>query len=239
MSEASLDPVTAESRMVSAPGGPLHVMDSPGVEPALVLMHGFPDDSRIYDRLARLLAPRRVVAVDWLGYGRSGRVEPGPFDGAQHQRELRSVLDSLELGRVGLVGHDASGPDAIDFTLGQPDRVGHRMLLNTYYGHAPALRHPRAVAGRQADNRQHGGPRRDRHRPRSLGAQQPGDRGRGRRVDRARPARATGRHRRRRLLPRLIRRTVDHRRLDRRQRWHVARSSRSLTPGVPDPAAAR
>jgi hypothetical protein len=30
------------------------------------------------------------------------------------------VLDSLELGQVGLVAHDASGPDAIDFALGAP-----------------------------------------------------------------------------------------------------------------------
>ena len=127
------------------PGGRLNVRDFPGVESALVVMHGFPDDSRIYDRLAPLLAPRRVLAVDWLGYGCSERAEPGPFDGAQHQRQLRAVLDSLEPGRVGLVAHDASGPDAIDFALGEPDRVGHLMLLNTYYGHAPALRLPEMI----------------------------------------------------------------------------------------------
>jgi haloalkane dehalogenase len=145
MSEASLGSVTAESRMVPVPGGLLHVKDFPGAGPALVVMHGFPDDSRIYDRLAPLLAPRRVVAVDWLGYGRSNRVPPGPFDGARHQRELHAVLDSLELGRVGLVGHDASGPDAIDFALGEPGRVGHLILLNTYYGHAPAGRFPEMI----------------------------------------------------------------------------------------------
>jgi pimeloyl-ACP methyl ester carboxylesterase len=131
--------------MVSASGGRLHVTDFPGDEPALVVMHGFPDDSRIYDRLAPLLAPRRVVAVDWLGYGRSDRVEPGPFDSAQHQRELRAVLDSLELGQVGLVGHDASGPDAIDFALGEPSRVGYLILLNTYYGHPPTGQFPEMI----------------------------------------------------------------------------------------------
>jgi haloalkane dehalogenase len=145
MSEASLNPVTAESRMVSVPGGRVHVRDSAGAEPALVMMHGFPDDSRIYDRLAPLLAPRRVVAVDWLGYGRSDRVEPGPFDRAQHQRELRAVLDALELGRVTLVGHDASGPDAIDFAVGEPGRVGRLILLNTYYGHPSSGRFPEMI----------------------------------------------------------------------------------------------
>jgi haloalkane dehalogenase len=145
MSDAIPEPAAAESRMVSAPGGRLHVTDFPGVEPALVVMHGFPDDSRIYDRLAPMLAPRRVVAVDWLGYGRSDRAEPGPFDGAQHQRELRAVLDSLELDRVGLVGHDASGPDAIEFALDEPGRVGHLILLNTYYGHPPSGQFPEMI----------------------------------------------------------------------------------------------
>ena len=112
MSEGIQDPV---SRMVPAPGGRLHVTDTPGAAPPLVLMHGFPDHSRIYDRLVPLLAPRRVVAVDWLGYGRSDRADPGFPGGVDHQNELRAVLDSLDLGRVTLVGHDASGPDAIDF----------------------------------------------------------------------------------------------------------------------------
>jgi len=65
-------------------------------------MHGFPDDSRIYDRVDPLLAPRRVVAVDWLGYGRSDRVEPASLRRrVGNQSELRAVLDSLELGQVG------------------------------------------------------------------------------------------------------------------------------------------
>jgi haloalkane dehalogenase len=145
MSDAIPESAAAESRMVSVPGGRLHVTDFPGAEPALVVLHGFPDDSRIYDRLAPLLAPRRVAAVDWLGYGRSDRAGPGPFGGARHQRELRAVLDSLELDRVGLAGHDASGPDAIDFALGEPGRVGHLILLNTYYGHPPAGRFPEMI----------------------------------------------------------------------------------------------
>jgi haloalkane dehalogenase len=130
--------------MVSVLGGRLHVRDFPGAEPALVFAW-FPDDSRIYDRVAPLLARRRVVAVDWLGYGRSDRVEPGSVDGGQHQDGLRSVLDSHELGPVGLVAHDASGPDGIDFAVAEPGRVGQIILLNTYYGHAPALRLPEMI----------------------------------------------------------------------------------------------
>ena len=132
------------TRMVPVPGGRVHVIDYPGVTPPLVLMHGFPDDSRIYDRLVPLLAARRVVTLDWLGYGRSDRADHAG-GGVDHQRELRAVLDSLQLGRVVLVGHDASGPDAIDFAVADPGRVGQLVLLNTYYGHAPSLRLPEMI----------------------------------------------------------------------------------------------
>jgi len=145
MAQASPAPQGAVDRMVQAPGGRLHVTDHPGQDPALVLLHGFPDDSRIYDRLAPLLAPRRAVALDWLGYGRSERVEPGPSDDAQHQHQLGAVLDALELDRMVLVGHDAGGPDAIDYALSEPGRVDHLVLLNTYYGHAQTLRLPELI----------------------------------------------------------------------------------------------
>jgi pimeloyl-ACP methyl ester carboxylesterase len=145
MAQASPAPEGAVNRMVQTPNGRLHVTDHPGQDPALVLLHGFPDDSRIYDRLAPLLAPRRAVALDWLGYGRSDRVQPSLSGDAQHQHQLRAVLDSLQLDRVVLVGHDASGPDAIDYTLHEPGRVDHLILLNTYYGHAPTLRLPELI----------------------------------------------------------------------------------------------
>ena len=46
-----------------------------GTAPAFVLMHGFPDNLRICDSLAPLLAGagRRVVAFDFLGYGGSDK----------------------------------------------------------------------------------------------------------------------------------------------------------------------
>src|SRR5262245_32724639 len=144
MAAAIRKQAAAVNRMVQIPGGRLHVSDHPGQDPALVLLHGFPDDSRMYERLAPLLAPRRAVALDWLGYGRSDRLTPG-FDDAQHQPQLRAVLEGLHLDRVALVGHDASGPDAIDYALHEPGRVDRLILLNTFYGHAAALRLPEMI----------------------------------------------------------------------------------------------
>lgn len=136
---------SAKSRMVSTTTGRVHLRDYGGLGTPVVLMHGFPDDSRIYDRLAPLLGSRRVIALDWLGYGGSDRLSAGDFDPADHLMELSAVVDFLDVSRVCLVAHDASGPDAIDFSLNDPNRVERLFLLNTYYGNAPMLRLPEMI----------------------------------------------------------------------------------------------
>ena len=130
---------------VPTPRGGLSVGDQPGDEPALVLMHGFPDDSHIYDRLVPLLAPRRAVTFDFLGYGRSDRSDASAAEFVDHNQDLAAVVDSLGVDQVALVAHDASGPVAIDYTVNEPGRVSHVVLLNTYYGHAPMLRLPEMI----------------------------------------------------------------------------------------------
>jgi pimeloyl-ACP methyl ester carboxylesterase len=52
---------------------------------------------------------------------------------------------ALGLEKAVLVAHDASGPPAIDWALGQPERVAGLVLLNTYYCDMPTLRPPEAI----------------------------------------------------------------------------------------------
>jgi haloalkane dehalogenase len=60
-------------------------------------MHGFPDASHIYDKLPPVLAPRRVVAFDFFGYGHSDRAEANTGTVANHHDDLVAVVDSLGL----------------------------------------------------------------------------------------------------------------------------------------------
>jgi haloalkane dehalogenase len=129
---------------VQAPGGGLHVIDQPGAGPPVVLLHGFPDDSRIYHRLMPHLAPHRAAAFDFLGYGHSDRAEGRP-DPGQHEAELAAVLDHLGTGQAILVGHDAGGPVAVNVTLDHPHRVSRLVLINSYYGTASQLRLPEMI----------------------------------------------------------------------------------------------
>jgi haloalkane dehalogenase len=139
MTEPALTP---RDRLVKTPNGILFVREISGDDPPLVLMHGFPDDHNIYEKLLPLLSPRRVIAFDWHGYGRSERTELGGFSLKEHVSELEALLDQLDIDRAVLVGHDASGPDAVAFAIAHPQRVAHLVLLNTIFGHLPSLMLP-------------------------------------------------------------------------------------------------
>ena len=46
----------------------IYAREYAGEESTIILMHGFPDNLHLYDRLVRHLStPRRVVAFDFLG----------------------------------------------------------------------------------------------------------------------------------------------------------------------------
>jgi pimeloyl-ACP methyl ester carboxylesterase len=58
----------------------IYVRDHPGAEPAIILMHGFPDNVHLYDRLSPYLSPpRRVVLFDFLGWGSSDKPSGYPY----------------------------------------------------------------------------------------------------------------------------------------------------------------
>ena len=124
----------------------IYVRDHPGEEPAIILMHGFPDNVHLYDRLVPYLSPpRRVVLFDFLGWGRSDKPSGYPYTTANQVGDLDAVITRLGLEPVLLVTHDASGPPAIDWALDHPERVAGLVLLNTYYCEMPTLRRPEAI----------------------------------------------------------------------------------------------
>ena len=138
-------PAFTELRIAHRPHR-LHVRDYPGAGPAIVLMHGFPDDLHLYDQLVPLLAgTRRVVTFDFLGWGESDKPAGYPYTADNQTRDLDAVIAGLGLDEVVLVAHDASGPPAIDWALDHPDRVAALVLLNTYYSRMPGLRPPEAI----------------------------------------------------------------------------------------------
>jgi pimeloyl-ACP methyl ester carboxylesterase len=129
----------------------LHAEVMPAAGTPVVLMHGFPDDLHLYDRLVPHLVGRvPLVRFDFLGWGRSDKPAGYPYTATNQAGDVAGVIDAvsghLHADRVVLVAHDASGPPAIDWALANPGRVAGLVLLNTYYHWMPGLRRPPAIA---------------------------------------------------------------------------------------------
>ena len=143
---SSILPPCAEHR-VPRDRGSLHMRDFPGNGPAYVLLHGFPDNSLIYDHLIGHLVAggRRTVALDFLGFGESDKPDGAHYSFAQQLADLEAVVAHLRLDRIVPVGHDAGGPAAINFALRHADRAAAVVLMNAFYGDTPGLRVPEFI----------------------------------------------------------------------------------------------
>jgi haloalkane dehalogenase len=131
-------PAFTEHR-VAREQGKLYARDYEGSGPAFVLMHGFPDNLRIYDDLVPHLtaAGRRVVTFDFLGFGASDKPAGASYSFAQQLGDLEAVVQSLGLGKVVLVGHDSSGAAAINFAVEHPYKVDSLCIFNSAYDNSP------------------------------------------------------------------------------------------------------
>ena len=94
--------------------------ESRGKGPAVVLLHGGLNDSRLWDAQMKSLSKRfRVVRYDLRGFGRSN-AEPVEFWPTE---DLRALLDFLKIEKASLVGLSLGGIVAADFALEHPERV--------------------------------------------------------------------------------------------------------------------
>jgi pimeloyl-ACP methyl ester carboxylesterase len=102
--------------------------------PLLVLTHGWMDVGASYqfivDELARLEGPtRRIVALDWRGFGGSSSGGADAFWFPDYVADLDAVLDALSPGQpVDLVGHSMGGNVVMSYAGVRPARI--RRLVN-------------------------------------------------------------------------------------------------------------
>ena len=102
-----------------------------GSGPAVILLHGYPDNLQIWSELAGRLATRcEVIAFDWPGMGYSEAWTGGatPFDFA---RRLRTLLDDWKIERAAIIGHDMGGQPALAFAAEYPERISGLVVMNS------------------------------------------------------------------------------------------------------------
>lgn len=101
-----------------------------GTGPAVILLHGFPEDWYEYHRAMPLLAKHfSVVAVDLRGIGGSTATSDG-YDAANMAEDVHQLVEYLHLEHVYIVGHDIGGMVAYAFVRRYPETSRGAMLLD-------------------------------------------------------------------------------------------------------------
>lgn len=91
----------------------------------VVFLHGDTASSKMFELLLPLYTDNfKVILIDFLGNGKSDRVEEFPVDLWQEQaRQTIALLEHLQYGKVNLVGTSGGAWVAIDAALERPDLV--------------------------------------------------------------------------------------------------------------------
>lgn len=120
---ASESPGAAEA-MISVDGGALHVA-SAGAGPALVLLHGWTLDARMWaPQLKSLATDHLVITPDRRGFGRAN----APPDLALESQDVIALLDHFGAARAVVVGMSQAGRVALEVALHHPERVAGLVL---------------------------------------------------------------------------------------------------------------
>ena len=108
----------------------LHVLEA-GEGPPVLLLHGWPQHAWCWRHvIPRLAGDFRLIAPDLRGFGWSGVTEGG-YDPVTFASDAIALLDSLEIERAHVVGHDWGGATAFVMALAHPERVQRLLVLNT------------------------------------------------------------------------------------------------------------
>lgn len=139
----------------------MHYVDE-GEGTPLLLLHGQPTWSYLYRKMIPILAEdHRVVAPDWIGFGKSDKfVREQDYSFRMHYESLLAFVEELDLRNVTLVVQDWGGFLGLPAATEMPDRIARLVILNTalptgygmmseaWYGYRDATRR-RAASGEE------------------------------------------------------------------------------------------
>src|SRR5690348_3610171 len=102
-------------RDVAVAGTHLHCLDSGGERP-VVFLHGNPTSSYLWRSVlaGTDFGPRRAIAVDLVGMGRSGKPPIG-YHLSDHVDHVEAFVDALDLRGITFVAHDWGVAIALDY----------------------------------------------------------------------------------------------------------------------------
>jgi len=126
--EAGQQAWAGRKRMVDVGGLVMACIEIPGIEPALLLIHGFTDTSRSFSLLAPHLTGRRLVIPDLRGHGAS-QAGSRAFRPADFADDIAGLIGRLRLERPILVGHSLGAMIAVEAAASYGGLIGGLVLL--------------------------------------------------------------------------------------------------------------
>ncbi|MBW9104347.1 alpha/beta fold hydrolase [Paraburkholderia phenoliruptrix] len=101
--------------------------------PTVLLLHGFPSSSRMYEPLMPFLAPElHLVAPDYPGFGSSATPAPERYAYTFENlaRSIQLFTDALHLDRYVLFMADYGGPVGLRLAMARPEKVMGMVIQN-------------------------------------------------------------------------------------------------------------
>jgi pimeloyl-ACP methyl ester carboxylesterase len=99
-------------------------------EPPLVLVHGFCEDSRIWEEWLELIPNRRFISIDLPGFGNSEMVETLTIEFMGEV--IKAVLDHLAIEKCILTGHSMGGYASLAFAEKNAGRLAGLCLFHSH-----------------------------------------------------------------------------------------------------------
>jgi pimeloyl-ACP methyl ester carboxylesterase len=121
-----------EPNMIRATGDGIEIQltEWEGEGTPVLCVHGLTANSRCWDVVVRpLMGRQRVLAVDLRGRGLSDKPASG-YSEEHHIKDLKCVIDSLELERVVLLGHSLGGYVSLGLAAKHPEKIAGLILMD-------------------------------------------------------------------------------------------------------------
>lgn len=116
-----------KSLFIDGPAGRLHVQDTQGQGPSVLLLHGNSSAGAAFAAQCQALGQRyRLLAVDLPGHGQSAPVSPEHYSFAGFAAVLSTLVATLQLKDYAIVGHSLGGHAALEAL---PQLTGLRALV--------------------------------------------------------------------------------------------------------------